>query len=235
MYDSSKQGEMVFRFKPKEPETGVAITHPKTTITLNKLDTGLCNKVENFLLARYNHIMELDPFSDETTSLSSESISTRWNKYNIFSLDNSEEMDVLLEYIRRYYRTYCYLHGMSPEPVMLSAWFNLLESGQQISEHNHGDGSLSYLSGNIFISGVDKSSSTVYYVPTENTILTVKNTVGDITLFPSWLNHQTTRYEGDSPRLTIGLNFIPVRFEDEYIKAKNERGTHDFLDHVVYI
>jgi hypothetical protein len=59
------------------------------------------------------------------------------------------------------------------------------------------------------------------------------NNIGDLTLFPAWLPHDTSVYEGSEPRVTIGLNFIPLKFKEQYLQEREESGIHDFLDHIV--
>ena len=236
MYDSSKQGEMVFRIPSKPKETFVAIDYPDSLVTLNTIDSKLMNVIYSLLLTKHDSIMNLPSFSEETTSLGNDKISTRWNQYNIFTLFEDEvSISELLKLITRYYRQYCFLMKELPEPVMVSAWYNLLSKGDIISEHHHGDGTMSYISANIFVHGVDNSSQTMYYIPNQNSILNVKNNIGDITVFPSWMNHQTSIYQGEEPRMTIGINFIPLRFKEEYWKSRTETGDHDFLENVVVI
>lgn len=236
MFDSSKQGSRVFRFKSAEPKTPLAIEYPETLVTLDTIDSGLITRINDTLLGAVPHIMELEPTNNEVTGLGVDRISTRWNKYNIFKMfEDNEDFSYLLGAIKYSYHRYCAQHNIVIEPCMLHAWFNVMFKGDRISEHVHDVGSYSYLSGNIFSGGVDNSSYTTYYIVNRDGILDVKNNVGDLTLFPSWMPHETSVYGGSEPRVTIGLNFIPERFKDEYTKQRNEEGKHDFLDHVVII
>jgi hypothetical protein len=233
MYDSTKQGKQVFRFKTKEPKTGLAIDYPTTIVTVDQLDESLIGDIYYTLLGAVPDIMELEPTNHEVTGLGVDKISTRWNKYNIFQMfEDDENFRYLKGAISYCYQQYCIQANIVIEPVMLHAWFNVMTKGDRISEHVHDYGSYSYLSGNIFAGGVDKSSYTSYFIVNQDGVLDIKNNVGDLTLFPSWLPHETGVYEGDEPRMTIGLNFIPLRFKDEYLKQRKE-GKHDFLDFVV--
>lgn len=229
IFDSSSMtnNHHLFRYKALERISQFALPYEDFTMALFKLEFD-ANLVYEFLMKEENEILKLESHND-TTGLDVNAISTRWDKYNLFTRYADEPLigNIRDQVLTNYYN-FCRLTGSHAEKVFVHAWYNVIRKGQCISEHTHDYGTYAYLSGNVYVKGYDKNSSTKYLICNRDENLEVKNNNGDFTLFPMWLPHQTNIYRGEQPRITIGINMYPMRFYNDFMS--NE--THNWMKHV---
>jgi ectoine hydroxylase-related dioxygenase (phytanoyl-CoA dioxygenase family) len=84
-------------------------------------------------------------------------------------------------------------------------WFNIIRPGEEIKIHKHGSGPDVYLSGNLHLDDYD--TETFYLSPyDEQNGHALPNQKGGLTLFPSYVSHGATKYEGDSLRVSIAFD-----------------------------
>lgn len=218
----------IFRFPSVERISAFALPYEDVNIGLFKLDFDK-NLVHEFLMKEEPNILKLEGHKD-TTGLSGNSISSRWDKYNLFTRYEGEPLidnirNQVLTNITRYARL---THNMA-EKVFIHCWYNVIRKGEFIAEHTHDFGTYAYLSGNIYVKGYDPKSETRYHITNRDEYLQIKNNSGDFTLFPMWMPHDTNVYRGEQPRITIGLNIYPKRFYNDFKRNEN---AHTWLQHV---
>lgn len=218
-------GEWFYRFKSLPSETPFAINYPDFSILTSRYD-GDVKSLYDFLISQVDVIKKL-PAHKETTGLSSDKISTRWDKYNLFNTFTNKELDKLKKHVILSYSKYCFRCGVSPEKIMMHAWYNVIENGDCIGEHAHEYGTMSYLSGNVYLGG-DETSSTRYLIMNRDENLYMTNRDGDFTIFPSYVPHATSVYEGTKPRVSIGINIFPEKFYSVY----NENEEHQWMKYI---
>ena len=221
-------GEWFCRFKSLPSDTPFAITYPNFSMLTSRYD-GDVKSLYNFLLSKVDVIKKL-PAHKETTGLSSDKISTRWDKYNLFNTFANKELDKLKKHVIMNYSKYCFRCGVSPEKIMIHAWYNVIEHGDCISEHAHEYGTMSYLSANVYLGGDDgdEPSSTRYLIMNRDENLYMRNRDGDLTMFPSYVPHATSVYTGTTPRVSIGINIFPARYYSMY----NENEEHEWMKYI---
>ena len=106
-------------------------------------------------------------------------------------------------------------------------WINVLETGGHQALHNHAN---SFVSGVVFLTGMDPSANTLFQKAMGNTEFHFSNNnpkvewgpfnsqqwvmpdadAGDLILFPSYLLHAVPRNEGEQ-RISVAFNAIPER------------------------
>lgn len=216
-----------FRFKSIEVKNNLSLKYPRCLIDITKLNVSYCDELYKFLLSEVSTLMKLEGHK-ETTGLDDQSLSTRWDRYNLLTKYKDNKLIQELEKnILTSYEKYCILSNTEIEPIMVHCWYNVLEAGQSISEHVHDYGTYSYISGNLFVGGACDTSVTKYIIVNRDEELDMKNNVGDMTYFPMYLPHQTNTYDGDIPRVTIGINIYPKRFYEDFRK-----NNHNWIEHV---
>jgi len=96
-----------------------------------------------------------------------------------------------------------YLKGtnqISTDNLKIRCWSNVMSKGDQIQRHCHDDCGYAYLSGHLQIKCED--TTTNYYHPyNNNSVYPIENVPGAMTLFPSWVPHDTSVHQGDSERV----------------------------------
>ena len=90
----------------------------------------------------------------------------------------------------------------------MQAWATVHEAGVSHLAHCHPD---SVVSGVYYVKVPQGAGSIVFDdprgpLPPFDTKMTIKPTLGDLILFPSWLIHQVSQTAGDEPRISIAFN-----------------------------
>ena len=143
---------------------------------------------------------------DNNTGLGKNSLTSRSKDYNLLQFNCAEELkkDIRLlhdEFIRG-------LGFNFNGDILVQCWANVMRKGQKIKKHCHGFGPYAYLSGHLCIQ-VD-STSTHYYNPYGVEPWSSPNINNKMTIFPSWLKHDTDRVEDDVERITIAFDIMDV-------------------------
>ncbi len=106
-----------------------------------------------------------------------------WDSYNFFKFD-MPSVHRFKQDIARAYHDFSQAYEFEPEKSLwISGWINILEAGVSLSMHWHSPHY--HLSG--FISLTDNTSTTFHY-PARNEV--IKNSLGGITIFPCWADHE---------------------------------------------
>ena len=97
--------------------------------------------------------------------------------------------------------------SLENEDVYCQCWANVMREGEKIKLHRHSHDEWTYLSGHICIQTND--TSTYYVHPYSKEPFGSVNEKNKITIFPSWMEHYTDRYHGDTPRITVAFDLYP--------------------------
>ena len=151
--------------------------------------------------------------TDGNTGLGTNSTTSRFYHYNVL---NWEGTDHLRHYIKLGYETYTGLK----DAIFVKCWVNIMRKGEQIKKHNHAD---SYIKENHYLCGhissqVDGTTSTFYQL--KDHIEKLENITGMITLFPCYVSHWTSLYNGNSERITIAFDIKSKEFYEVDIHPK---------------
>ena len=121
---------------------------------------------------------------DGNTGLGNDSITARFPYFSVFDFEHP-----FVEIIRHSH-------------IYAQSWFNVMRNGQWINFHSHGMDENTLYGFHITIE--TENTSTIYHNPFDpKQIIEVPNKIGAITLFPNFIPHQTTTYEGGDVRISI--------------------------------
>ena len=198
-----------------------------------RVGTSICEDIDTdslskFLLSKEKDVKKLSTSvrvdgasSDGYTGLGSKSTTAKFQSYNILTWDHLEIKKLKLNIAKSVivYNNEC--GNKTPDILWIQCWYNVLRFGQKIRPHQHSIYPNCYLSGHFNVQVND--TSTVYMSPinqlNDPEVIDIKNKVGDMTLFPSYIFHYTTPHYSFKPRITIAFdlnlhksydNFIPL-------------------------
>ena len=156
-----------------------------------------------------------------------------WIEYNIFSMT-----DFVIGLLSdRIYQVYTdYMVELEEEPLSRSklwirGWGVSLNNDEGIEHHSHAFHENTYLSGNISLSDLD--TSTDYYFPYLGWYFDywkVKNKLGNITLFPSWLEHKVDPNTTGQVRFSLAFDMFTEHTMD-YIR--DNRNNSSVLQNII--
>lgn len=134
-----------------------------------------------------------------------------WN-YNLFNYDY-KSLKILKTIIAQEYHQYLKELNIKEEPAYIHGWANILRTGRDIGKHHHADAhceapeEYAHISGNICIHA--ENTKTHYISPFIRTMsASLQNNIGDIVLFPSWVEHATDKNPSSTPRLSLAFDII---------------------------
>jgi len=148
-----------------------------------------------------------------------------WLSYNIFDWDNNT-IKILADKI---YQTYLEYNNELKYPCIpknklwIRGWAVVMKEGSFIKHHSHGFHENSYVSGNLSLSKI--GTSTDYYFPYLGWYFgywKVKNTIGGLTMFPSWLEHKVDIISEPKVRYTVAFDLYTESSIDYARKNRNE-------------
>ena len=168
------------------------------------------------------------PGYDGGTNLD-DSITGRYTFFNLFSLPKpSKELTLIKNFIKSNVKQLLLKFNITDlSDLWIMCWYNVLRKGECISEHSHfnlGNGHKSFVSGHFCVNC--SNTSTFYRDIGETHILKVKNEIGQLSFFPSFIKHYSDKHEGEQPRITIAC--------DIYFK-KELTGSKKFLENKTVI
>lgn len=171
------------------------------------------NKIAQIILSKEKQIIEDNPIeksdSDAYTGLGNQSLTARWFKFNVFKWEEDEIQKLKAE-IKKKYLAFLDQTNTPRGEVLIQCWANVLRDGQEMNMHSHCWNEYGYLSGHITVQ-CDKTS-TVYVNPytqiSKADKYSQQNKVGNITFFPSYVPHYTTKHTGNAERISIAFDLI---------------------------
>tara|TARA_R110002020_G_scaffold32434_1_gene99807 strand:- start:1799 stop:2422 length:624 start_codon:yes stop_codon:yes gene_type:complete len=161
-------------------------------------------KKEPELMKQYGPTQK--PNQDGYTGLGKDSLTSRYDSYDIFKVDPS--IEALIPKIQKVHDKFLKaLNLKAPPKIRIKGWANVLRKGESIHPHLHDISSSAYLAGNIPIQCQD--TSTFYMNPlnqlNDPEVYETKNKIGLLTLFPSTLPHYTNKHMSSEERITIAF------------------------------
>ena len=90
------------------------------------------------------------------------------------------------------------------DSLYIQCWANVMRKGEKIKKHFHSINNYDYLSGHICIQTTN--TNTYYLEPYHKERFILKNNPGNITLFPSWVEHFTDEVLDNNERITIAFD-----------------------------
>jgi len=145
---------------------------------------------------------------DGYTGLGMDSLTSRYPYFNLLGW-NHPICKQLHQKISQFHDEYINIMGIGCDPnLKVRCWANVMRKGQKIKTHYHATHPLTYLSGHFCVQCYN--SSTIYSNPYRSIIeddgFYIKNHENQMTLFPSWLPHSTTKHIENSERITIAFD-----------------------------
>lgn len=212
-----------FKSKPKLTPFAPEWNYFMFETNINNIDF---KKFAKYLLKKEKEILNLpctikeDKISDGYTGLGKDSVSSRYDKYNIFFWKN-KEVDILKNNILEFHNKFLEILKINPpKELYIQSWVNIMRKGEQIKPHIHNTESDTYLGGHICIQC--KDTSTIYINPVNQLndpeTYVSKNEVGKLTLFQSCLPHYTDIHKTNEERVTIAFDLFLNKKCDNYLK-----------------
>lgn len=180
------------------------------------------NKIRTWILENEKRLVEKYKSKSRGsggTGLSNESLTAQYNSFNLF-LETQEipEFQDLLNFIRSAYKNFMQEYKTEIRECYLWCWANVIRKGESISIHNHSSCEYSYISGNIHLD--DYETVTKYFHPYERYTFNFPNVGGKMTMFPSYLFHETDEYHDETPRVSIAFDLLDIRHSEDHEKNR---------------
>jgi hypothetical protein len=163
---------------------------------LNELEKYFSEK-ESEIINRY------PPSGDGQTDLGPNSVSSRWEYYNLWSFPEMNNIKNAVRYAHDKFIDYLEL---PPQKVYSNSWINVMRTGERVGAHNHSYTPTCYLGGILTIAA--DSTSTYFYSPFTGQRVGIKNNPGTLVLFPNWVIHETDSVIHNGKRITVAMNLI---------------------------
>ena len=197
-----------------------------------RVGTSLCedidtNSLSEFLLSKEKEVKKLptslgedNTSSDGYTGLGSRSTTAKFQSYNILTWDHSEIKKLKSNIAKSVIDFNDECGNKTPNILWIQCWYNVLRFGQKITPHHHSVDPDCYLSGHFNVQV--NNTSTVYMSPinqlNDPDVIDIRNKVGDMTLFPSYIFHYTTPHYSFKPRITIAFDLKLHKSHDSFIQ-----------------
>ena len=195
-----------------------------------RVGTSLCedidtNSLSELLLLKEKEVKNLPTTvidgaeSDGYTGLGSKSTTAKFQSYNILTWDHPEIKKLKSNIAKSVvdYNNEC--GNKTPDVLWIQCWYNVLRFSQKIKPHHHSISPDCYLSGHFNVQV--NNTSTVYMSPINQLnnpeVINIKNKVGDMTLFPSYIFHRTTPHYSFKPRITIAFDLNLYKLHDNFL------------------
>lgn len=185
-----------------------------------KIDNVDFNKVAQIILDKEKQLLKDIPYNpvsvDAYTGLGKDSLTSRWQGFNVFKWEE-EEIQKLKTEVYKNYLSFLEQIEVPRREVYIQCWANVLRKGQDIKKHLHSTHQYSYLSGHITVQAED--TCTIYVnpystVPIENAykehVYHQPNVVGTLSFFPSSIPHLTSIHNGEKERISIAFDITCV-------------------------
>ena len=206
-------------FQSQDPETPFApswdyiIGCKQTDIDTSELAKVILDQEKKILEQYPDGSFEYTNYSDGSTGLGKDSLTSRYSFYNLLEWDYPV-CKQLYENIRIFHNEYLYgtigqkkkkyksLDGL----LQIRCWANVMRKGDKIKKHSHSSHPWTYLSGHFCVQC--ENTSTNYYHTYTGNPYRIENSIGQMTIFPTWVPHDTDKHEGDSERITIAFDIV---------------------------
>ena len=210
VFISDRGDDKLHHFKSVNPNSPFAPTWDYRIInTKCKLDVQELSKLildnEKIIIDKY------PPTNDGLTGLGKDSLTSRFSHFNLLQW-NHPICKQLHQKISQLHDRYIKVFGMSRDPnLKIACWANVMRKGEKINTHYHATHPNTYISGHFCVQCYN--SSTIYNNPYHSNNgdddgFYIKNDDNQMTLFPSWIPHSTTKHMENIERITIAFDII---------------------------
>jgi len=170
-------------------------------------------EVTDYLLSKERYLINnFPPLSDGNINLPN-SVTARNPFYNLFTFEDSDELNKIKNFIKENIKLLLdKFHLNNLNDLYFICWFNVLRTGECISKHTHyplARAHESFISGHFCVNTFN--TSTFYNDISEQTTLEIKNEIGQLTIFPSYLPHWSNKHENKEPRISIAFDVFPEK------------------------
>jgi len=196
-----------------------------------KIDGVDFNKVAQIILAKEKQILNefsYNPVSiDAYTGLGKDSLTSRWQKFNVFKWEE-EEIQKLKAEVHKNYLSFIKQVEVPRKKAYIQCWANVLRKGQEIKKHLHSIHEYNYLSGHITVQA--EGTCTIYVnpysvVPIDRAhphhIYRQPNIPGTLSFFPTCIPHLTSVHNGDQERISIAFDITFLNIKDDQTTDDN--------------
>ena len=202
------------RFISEQPQTPFAPVWDYT-LAQEQIDVDL-ESLKDLILLREKEIIEefpVDmadlPLNDGYTGLGPNSLTSRFKYFNVLKWDHPECKKLHRAIKELHDSYYVGLVGENIPKLKIRCWANVLRKGEFIDKHSHAQHPHTYLSGHFCVSTTNTSTNYIPPYTDWGKEIVMENIPGEMTLFPTWLPHYTTKTEVDEPRITIAFDIVP--------------------------
>jgi hypothetical protein len=204
-------------FQNKEPTNPFSPIFKYHILEFESLEYDYIKSLEDFILKIEPEIIEkYSPASDGNTGLGLDSLTSRFSSVNFFKFS---EFDYFKIKIKESIKVLLQNIGQEDfnETIYGQCWVNVMRTNQEITKHQHATNNHSFLSGHLVVKPTIQSYT--YYCNRYNTEEKYfsKNTPGKITLFPSWLEHGTSKVQ-DGVRITVAFDLLTETGYQDLVK-----------------
>ena len=182
-----------------------------------------CLDIKEYLLYQEKYLLEKlkdKPALDGNTGLGENSITAKFPYFSVFDF-NHKLVSKIKSSIVEHFNDILKISNLSwHSHLYAQSWFNVMRPGQKINFHAHGVNEDILYGFHITIS--TEETSTIYHNPFDHRqTIDIPNKVGYITLFPNFIPHQTTVYNGSDVRISIAGDIV-----DSSSLSKKEYGIY---------
>ena len=169
-----------------------------------KLASFILKKEKNIINKTKKEFEKLNKtgWQDGGTGLGVNSLTSRSALYNLVEFKETKYLKKIiknahLDFMKELNLTY-------EDSLYIQCWANVMRKGEKIKKHFHSINNYDYLSGHICIQTTN--TNTYYLEPYHKERFILKNNPGNITLFPSWVEHFTDEVLDNNERITIAFD-----------------------------
>ena len=197
----------VWEFVSKKPNNPFVPNHRFVLLSGPCFTIDECREIKDYLLQKETELLKkhtnhMEGVGDGDTGLGNHSITSRFPYFSVFDFEHPF-VEKIKQAILEYMQDICDITKTDwHSHLFAQSWFNVMRPGEKINFHSHGiDEDILY---GFHITIETENTDTIYHNPfdTKKTI-EVSNDIGTITLFPNFIPHQTTRYNGNDVRISI--------------------------------
>ena len=168
-------------------------------------------ELNKFLLEFEKELLQKEATNDGDTGLW-EGVTSRYEHYNLLKQDHVE-IKKLEEQIKKVVRSFLEYKKLYNEKVYILCWFNVLRKGEKLNLHRHigiDQMHYSFISGHL--STTQNDTFTFYTDMSEKKRIEIKNELGKVTLFPTYIPHFTSENPTNDLRISIAFDIFPDKY-----------------------
>lgn len=170
-------------------------------------------EITKYLINKEEYLIKKFPAASDGNTNLPNSVTARNPFFNLFSFEDSNELNKVKKFIKLNVKEMLNKFNLNNlKDLYIICWFNVLRKGESIGKHTHYSlkrSHESFISGHFCINAFN--TSTFYNDISEQTILEIKNEIGQLTMFPSYLPHWSNKHNGEEPRISIAFDIFPEK------------------------